>query len=144
MDDEYYSIPLLYGLGLSSHLGRLCRLINKTIISPTTDLLPLSTHTQSIELNCDEVVPVVESCIPWLCLLSIGLMMLAVYTYYYQYVMVQKPKITCHNNRRMKELKKYCPVFFERYRLTPWAPNAYMQTIIRVLVQTFPKENRTR
>ncbi len=135
---------MLYSIGLSSHLGRLCRLINKTIISPTTDLLPIRTESIELMLNCDHVVPVVEGCIPWLCCLSISLMILAVYMMYYKYQMVRKPKITCHDPRRMKELKKHCPVFFEKYLLTPWAPNAYMQTIIRVAVQTFPKKNRRR
>ncbi len=140
--NDYYSLPGLYGPGLSSHLGRLCRLINKTIIMPTADLLPI--HTESIELNCDDVVPVVEICIPWLCLLCAGLTILVVYIAYYQYAMLHKPRITCHDPQRMKDIMKHCPVFFEKYCVTPWAPNAYMQTIVRVVIQTFPKEPRRR
>ncbi|XP_064382470.1 protein ABHD1-like [Halichondria panicea] len=145
--DDYYSLPVLYSLGLNAHLGFLCRLINETIISPTltSDLLPIqSDHFKNIELTCDDVVPVLEVCIPWLCLFTISLSLLLLYSAYYQYVMVKKPKVVCHDPGRMAALKKHCPVFFEKYRLTPWAPNAYMQSIIRVAIQTFPKEERRR
>ncbi len=143
--DDYYSLPVLYSLGLNAHLGFLCRLINETIISPTSDLLPIrSDHFKKIELTCDDVVPVLEVCIPWLCLFAIGLSLLLLYSAYYQYVMVKNPKVVCHDPGRMEDLKKHCPVFFEKYRLTPWAPNAYMQSIIRVAIQTFPKEKRRR
>lgn len=72
------------------------------------------------------------------------LLVLFTYLLYYQFVMVKKPKVVCHDPVRLEELKKYCPVFFEKYQFTPWAPNAYMQSVGRAIIQTYPKEKRRR
>ena len=63
---------------------------------------------------------------------------------YYHCVIVGAPKVVCSDPHRLDSLIKHCPVFFEKYRPTIWAPLSYMQTIIRVALQTFPKEERRR
>lgn len=140
------SLSLLFDLGLQSHLGRLCKLINKTLLSPTQDFLPIipTGHYTNLELSCENLVPVVESCIPWLFTATLIVTFLSVYLVYYQWVIVGKPKVVCHDTARMHALSKHCPVFFEKYRPTLWAPHAYMQTIFRVAIQTFPKQERRR
>ena len=138
------SLSLLYGLGLQSHLGRLCQLINKTLLSPTQVFLPTPGHYTNLELSCDSLVPVVESYLPWLIIATLTVSFLSLYLVYYQCVIVGKPKVVCHDKARMQALTKHCPVFFEKYRPTLWAPHAYMQTIFRVAIQTFPKQERRR
>ena len=147
MEDRSSSLFYSLGLqeGLHSHLGHLCRLINKTILSTTSDLLPVQTaHLKELELSCDSLVPVVESYAPWIFLSLLCLSLLLIYMVYYHCVVVSKPKVVCHDPTHMEALTKYCPVLFEKYRPTPWAPHAYMQTIIRVAAQTFPKQERRR
>lgn len=139
------SLSLIYSLGLPSHLGRLCQLINKTLLSPTQEILALQTdHYTSLELSCDNLVPVVESCLPWLIFATLSVVCLSVYLLYYQCVVVGKPKVVCHDTARLQALARHCPVFFEKYHPTVWAPHAYMQTIVRVAIQTFPKQERRR
>lgn len=138
------SLTLLYTLDLlHSHLGRLCQLINKTILSPTHKLLT-DTSYNPLELSCDNLVPVVESCLPWCLVTALVVSIVSLYLVYYQCAVVGKPKVVCHDANRMQALTERCPVLFEEYRPTLWAPHAYMQTIVRVAIQTFPKLNRRR
>ncbi len=75
---------------------------------------------------------------------TVALLLVLLYVAYYQYVIVKKPDVICHDPQRMKELKKHCPVLFEKYQVTPWATNSYMQTVLRCIIQTSPVHEKRR
>jgi len=137
-----FSLPVLYKLGLQESINHLCKLINKTILSTTSDLLQAN-NLKHFEITCETVVPVIETYIPWLALGAVIFSVLTLYVLYYQCVIVGRPKVVCSPTRH-ESLIKHCPVFFEKYYPTIWAPLSYMQTIIRVALQTFPAEKRRR
>ena len=133
-----------------SHLTHLCQLINRTIATKSveylprqaSDLLSLSTPSGLTEgLNCDQLVSVY---LPRALLLLSLALLLTLYYVYYRVCVVSVPRVVCTDERKLAALKKHCPVFFEEFWPTFWAPQAHMQTIIRVAVQTFPKSKRTR
>ena len=124
-----------------THLAKLCRLINRTIVTKSVDLLPWQASPPELGLDCNVLV---ESYLPkTLFLLSLITFLIAYYFYYRIYV-VSVPKVICADETRLKALKKHCPVFFEEFWPTIWAPQAHMQTVIRVAIQTFPKSERKR
>ncbi len=75
---------------------------------------------------------------------TVALLLVLLYIAYYQYVIVKKPDVICHDPQRMKELKKHCPVFFENYQVTPWAINSYVQTVVRCIIQSSPVHKKRR
>lgn len=75
---------------------------------------------------------------------TVALLLVVLYIAYYQYVIVKKPSVICHDPQRMSELKKHCPIFFEKYQVTPWAINSYMQTVVRAFIQTSPVHKKRR
>ena len=124
-----------------TRLAKLCRLINRTIVTKSVDLLPWQASPPELGLDCNVLV---ESYLPkTLFLLSLITILIAYYFYYRIYV-VSVPKVICADETRLKALKKHCPVFFEEFWPTIWAPQAHMQTVIRVAIQTFPKSERKR
>ena len=133
-----------------SHLTQLCQLINRTIATKSVEYLPrqasdlLSLSTPSglvVGLNCDQLVAIY---LPRaLLFLSLAILLTLYYVYYRVYV-VSVPRVVCADERKLSALKKHCPVFFEEFWPTFWAPQAHMQTVIRVVIQTFPKSKRTR
>ena len=54
------------------------------------------------------------------------------------------PEVYCCDEGKRKALKDYCPILFEPYYPTIWAPQAHMQSIGRAVVQTFPEHPRRR
>ena len=130
-----------------SHLTQLCQLINRTIATKSVEYLPrqasglLSTPAGLAGLSCDQLVAVY---LPMALLLLSLAILLAVYYVYYRVYVVSVPRVVCADERRLSALKKHCPVFFEEFWPTFWAPQAHMQTIIRVAIQTFPKSKRKR
>ncbi len=127
-------LPELYSMSIHPYLGPFFHLLDEdgnSIDHPSSK--------SEMELACETADPY-----PWLQPLKVTLFLLLLYSAYYQYVMVKKPKVVCHDPGRMEDLKKHCPVFFEKYRLTPWAPNAYMQTIFRGIFQSLPAHERRR
>ena len=130
---------------LYAPLSHLCRLINRTIATKSIDLLPWQAgHLLSpgaMALDCNRLV---ESCLPKALLLFSLAALLTLYYIYYRVCVVSVPKVVCADERRLEVLRKHCPVFFEEFWPTIWAPQAHMQTIIRVAVQTFPKSERKR
>ena len=130
---------LIYG-----HLTKLCQLINRTITTKSVELLPGQASlliTTTSRLDCDTLV---ELFLPRaLILLSLAIILFAYYVYYRLYV-VSVPRVVCADEKRLAALKKHCPAFFEEFWPTFWAPQAHMQSIIRVAIQTFPKSVRKR
>ena len=133
-----------------SHLTQLCQLINRTIATKSAEYLPsqasdlLSLSTPSgleLGLNCDLLVAVY---LPRALLFLSLALLLTIYYVYYRVCVVSVPRVVCADKRRLSALRKHCPVFFEEFWPTFWAPQAHMQTIIRVVIQTFPKSKRTR
>lgn len=118
-------------------LEQLCYLVNETISSTSQELLPTSSI---IHLNCSRVVGLY---IPATLVTAIFAILLVSYMLYYKYCVVAPPKVVCSEQRK-KALMKHCPVFFKEFRPTIWAPQAHMQTVIRVALQTFPKFERRR
>ncbi len=129
-------LPELYSMSIHPYLGPFFHLLDEngnSIDHPSSE--------SEMELAYETADPLAES---WLQPLKVTLFLLLLYSAYYQYVMVKKPKVVCHDPGRMEDLKKHCPVLFEKYRLTPWAPNAYMQTILRGIFQSLPAHERRR
>ena len=133
-----------------SHLTQLCQLINRTIATKSVEYLPrqasdlLSLSTPSglaVGLDCDQLVAVYLP--KALLFLSLAILVILYYVYY-RVCVVSVPRVVCTDKRRLNALKKHCPVFFEEFWPTFWAPQAHMQTVIRVAIQTFPKSKRTR
>ena len=126
-----------------SPLSQLCRLINKTIITKSMEYLPRQAGDFSTlpGLICDQLVAVYLS--KALLFLSLAILLTIYYVYYRTYV-VSVPRVVCADEKRLAALKKHCPVFFEEFWPTFWAPQAHMQTVIRVVIQTFPKSKRER
>lgn len=130
---------------VTAHLTQLCRLINNTLATKSAEFLPrhggLLFPTINLELNCQQLV---EFVLPKVVLLLSLAVLLLVYYLYYRLCVVSVPRVVCADERRLRALKKHCPAFFEEYWPTIWAPQAHMQTVIRVAIQTFPKSKRKR
>lgn len=126
-------------------LTQLCQLINKTIATKSVELLPWPASevlvSTSAWLNCQQLV--VFYFPKALLLLSLAIILVAYYIYYWLCV-VSVPRVVCADERRLKALREHCPAFFEEFWPTIWAPQAHMQTVIRVAIQTFPKSKRKR
>ena len=92
-------------------------------------------------LGCVEERPVI---VPLIVLLTVGLASLVFYLVYYREKVVAKPRVVCSDPDKLKVLRRECPALLEEFWPTVWAPQAHMQTIIRVAIQTFPKSERRR
>ena len=117
------------------HLEQLCHLVNETITSQ--ELLSTSS---AVHLDCSRVVGFY---VPLSLLATLLVVLLTCYMFHYRYCVVARPKVVCSEQRR-EMLMKHCPVFFKEFCPTIWAPQAHMQTVIRVALQTFPQFERRR
>lgn len=66
------------------------------------------------------------------------------YLFYYRLYVVAPPQVVCADVASLAALREHCPALFERYWPTPWASPAYMQTVLRAVIQTYPKPRRRR
>ena len=81
----------------------------------------------------------------WLVLRAVALsFLLLLYLAYYRVFAVRRPRVACASADLLAALKTHCPVLFEEFWPTVWAPQAHMQTIVRVAIQTFPRSERRR
>lgn len=79
-----------------------------------------------------------------LVLLSLFLICYVMYVSYYRKYVVGPPELVCCDPERKRALEKHCPVLFQPFFPTIWATQAYMQTVGRTLLQTYPKHTRRR
>ena len=84
--------------------------------------------------ECNEWV---ASLVPHVSLGAAVFALFAVYTCHYLLCVVRPPKVVCSDPAKVKWLEENCPVFFQSYWPTAWAPQAHMQTIVRAVVQRY-------
>lgn len=109
-------------------IHRLCQFVNQTAGDVFHDDPPIRVPLT----ECNEWV---VSFIPHVSFGAVFLALLAAYACYYLVSVVHCPKVVCSDPAKVSWLKEHCPVFFERYWPTVWAPQAHMQTILRTIVQ---------
>ena len=114
------------------HAGHLCIVLNQT----TTEIF--ESHLPN---DCPTLV---EFYLPRIALGAVLALVLLLYLSYYRLVVVAKPMVVCSDSDRLAALRRHCPVFFEEFRPTVWAVQAYMQTIVRAAIQSFPRSERRR
>ena len=109
-------------------IQRLCQFVNQTAQEVFDDAPPIRVPVT----ECNEWVTFF---IPHVSMGAMVLALLAVYACHYLLTVVHTPKVVCSDPARVSWLKDHCPVFFEAYWPTAWAPQAHMQTILRAVVQ---------
>lgn len=70
--------------------------------------------------------------------------LLVCYVLYYRKYVAAAPEVICSSQARKRELEEHCPVLFQTFYPTMWAPLAHMQTIGRAILQTYPRHPRRR
>ncbi|KAL5493878.1 hypothetical protein EMCRGX_G015112 [Ephydatia muelleri] len=111
-------------------IHRLCQFMNQTAEGVFHDQDP------PIRVPVTECNEWVASLVPHVSLGAAVFALLVVYTCHYLLCVVRPPKVVCSDPAKVKWLEEHCPVFFQSYWPTAWAPQAHMQTILRAVVQT--------
>lgn len=110
-------------------IHRLCQFVNQTAEGMFHDQDP------PIRLPVTDCKEWVTFFVPHVSLGAAVIALFAVYTCHYLLYVVRPPRVVCSDLAKVKWLEAHCPVFFERYWPTAWAPQAHMQTILRAVVQ---------
>ncbi|KAL5493886.1 hypothetical protein EMCRGX_G015121 [Ephydatia muelleri] len=108
-----------------------CQLVNRTAEDVFHDQDP------PIRVPVTECNEWVASLVPHVSLGVAVFALFAVYTCHYLLCVVRPPKVVCSDPAKVKWLEENCPVFFQSYWPTAWAPQAHMQTIVRAVVQRY-------
>ena len=67
-----------------------------------------------------------------------------VYLLYYLKVVVHKPRVMSSSSDLRELLVKECPTLNRKYWPLLWGPQAHMQTVLRVLLQSYPRVKSRR
>ena len=95
------------------------------------------------EMECSELARL-EYVLPRAALAVCSVGLLVLYAIYYYVFVVGPPRVVCCDAGKLRALRTHCPALFESYWPTVWAPQAHVQTILRVLTQRPPRHKGNR